>query len=67
MKRKRLLLAAFCLLSVSHIRGQDNPFISGDGEATDQSRVEQQFCEYVSKEMAWKVSSPEYKSQVILD
>ena len=29
--------------------------------------VADNFCEYVSKKMAWKVSSPEYQSQVLLD
>ena len=29
--------------------------------------VADNFCEYISKKMAWQVSSPEYKSQVLLD
>ena len=29
--------------------------------------VADNFCEYISKKMAWKVSSPEYQSQVLLD
>lgn len=29
--------------------------------------VADNFCEYISKKMAWQVSSPEYQSQVMLD
>jgi len=29
--------------------------------------VADNFCEYISKKMAWQVSSPEYQSQVLLD